>query len=54
MSDNTKPASDITRYLMPGREAMKAENIIKLFEQLKGRPATDEERANVERKLKEP
>jgi hypothetical protein len=41
------------RYLMSGAEAQKAENIIKMFEVLKGRPATDEERADVERTLKE-
>ena len=41
-----------TRYLMSGAEAQQAENIIALFEQLKGRPATAEERAEVVRNLK--
>lgn len=47
------PPGGITRHLMSGAEAMKAENIIKLFEALKGRKATTGEIANVERKLKE-
>jgi hypothetical protein len=42
----------ITRYLMSGADAQKPENIIKLFEAIKGRKATAEEIANVERKLK--
>ena len=32
---------------MTGREAMVPENILKLFEKLKGRPATDEEIAEL-------
>jgi hypothetical protein len=43
-----------TRYLMSGADAQKVENIIALFEKIKGRSATDKERANVERKLKVP
>jgi hypothetical protein len=42
----------ITRYLMAGHDALQTANIIKLFEQIKGRPATDAERANVARILK--
>ena len=42
----------ITRYLMSGADALKAENIIKMFEAIKGRKATTEEIANVERTLK--
>jgi len=38
-------------FMMRGREAQQPENIIKLFEQLKGRAATDEKRAEVERNL---
>jgi hypothetical protein len=34
------------RYLMSGADAQKAANIIKLFEQIKSRPATDAERAD--------
>jgi hypothetical protein len=41
------------RYLMSGADAQNAKNIIALFEAIKGRKATDEERADVERKLKE-
>jgi hypothetical protein len=44
----------VTRYLMSGADAKQAANIIKLFEQIKGRPATAEERAKVERKFKAP
>jgi hypothetical protein len=40
------------RYLMSGADALNPENFIKLFEALKGRKATQEEIANVERKLK--
>jgi hypothetical protein len=47
------PPGGITRYLMSGAEALKAENVIKLFEALKGRKATPEEIASVERDLKE-
>jgi hypothetical protein len=43
-----------TRYLMSGADAQKAENIVALFEAIKGRKATDEERADVERRLKTP
>jgi hypothetical protein len=46
------PPGGVTRYLMRGADALKAENIIKLFEALKGRKATPKEIANVERKLK--
>jgi len=46
------PPGGITRYLMSGTDALNPENIIKLFEALKGRKATQEEIANVERKLK--
>ena len=46
-------ADEIRRYLMSGAEALKAENIIKLFEALKDRKAISDEIANVERKLKE-
>jgi hypothetical protein len=48
------PPGGIARHLMSGAEAMKAENIITLFEQLKGRKATPEEIANVGRTLKAP
>jgi hypothetical protein len=43
----------VTRYLMSGADAQKAANIIKLFEQIKGRKATLEEIENVERTLKD-
>jgi hypothetical protein len=46
------PPGGITRYLVSGADGLKAENIIKLFEALKGRKATRTEIANVERKLK--
>ena len=35
------------RFLMNGKEAMHPENILKLFEKIKGRPATSEERAEL-------
>ena len=38
---------------MSGADALKAENIIKMFEGIKGRKATSEEIPNVERKLSE-
>jgi hypothetical protein len=38
---------------MSGADALKAENIIALFEAIKGRKATPQEIANLERKLKE-
>jgi hypothetical protein len=52
-SRRPKKADEIRRYLMSGAEALKAENIIKLFEALKDRKAISDEIANVERKLKE-
>jgi hypothetical protein len=48
-----KKPGGITRYLMSGADALKAENIIALFEAIKGRKATPQEIANVERRLKE-
>jgi hypothetical protein len=39
------------RYLMSAAEAQKPANIIKLFEQLKGRKATPEEIADVYSRL---
>jgi hypothetical protein len=42
------------RYLMSGADVQKAENIIALFEAIKGRKATAEEIANMERILKAP
>jgi hypothetical protein len=41
-------------YMMCGREVQKPENIIGLFEKIKGCVATDEESASVERVLKAP
>jgi hypothetical protein len=43
-----------TRHLMSGREAEQAENIVALFEAIKGRKATTEEIANVHSRLKVP
>jgi hypothetical protein len=43
-----------TRHLMSGREAQQAENIVALFEAIKGRKAMAEEMANVHRRLKAP
>ena len=37
-------------FLMSGKEAMDPENILKLFEKLKGRPATSEERAELSKR----
>jgi hypothetical protein len=42
----------ITRYLMSGKEAQQAANVIALFEALKGRKATPEEIASVDHELK--
>jgi hypothetical protein len=50
---NMNNDKQIHRYLMSGADALKAENIIKLFEQLKGRPATNQEKTNVERIFRE-
>jgi hypothetical protein len=46
------PPGGITRYLMSEADALKAKNVIALFEAIKCRKATPEEIANVERKLK--
>ena len=40
----------INFYLMSGKDALKAENMITLFERIKGRPVTDEERATFEKR----
>jgi hypothetical protein len=45
------PSSGITQYLMNGADALKAVNIFKLFEAIKGRKATPQEIANMERTL---
>jgi hypothetical protein len=50
----SKMSKGVTRYLMSGADALKVENIVKLFEQLKGRKATPERIANVERQLGTP
>jgi hypothetical protein len=42
MADETKKW-----FLMTGKEAMDPENILSLFEKLKGRKATNEERAEL-------
>jgi hypothetical protein len=40
----------LERFLMSGEEAQKPENILKMFEAIKGRKATPEEMAEFERK----
>jgi hypothetical protein len=42
--------SQMKRYLMSGKEAAEPENILRLFEQIKGRAATDEEKAELYQK----
>jgi hypothetical protein len=40
----------LERFLMSGDEAQQPENILRMFEAIKGRKATPEERAQFERK----
>jgi hypothetical protein len=40
----------LQHFLMSGTEAQKPENILRMFEAIKGRKATPEERAKFERK----
>jgi hypothetical protein len=49
MAARTKPHR-LQHLLMSGAEAQKPENLIRLFEQIKGRKATPEEVAEFERK----
>jgi hypothetical protein len=49
MTANTKPKR-LQHFLMSGEEAQKPENILKMFEAIKGRKATPEEIAAFKRK----
>jgi hypothetical protein len=49
MAAKTKPKR-LQHFLMSGTEAQKPENLIRLFEQIKGRRATAREVAQFERK----
>jgi hypothetical protein len=46
-----KPTKPVDRHLLSGAEARNPEFIIKLFERLKGRPATAEEITDLEREI---
>jgi hypothetical protein len=51
MAARTKPPQRLQHFLMSGEEAQKPENILKMFEAIKGRKATPGEVAKFERTL---